>query len=489
MFYNTVKRISLITSPKDFEAILERYNKAQDWLLSLIIDIKGERYKEEKSPEQRLSEYQTNIHRMEEFLDFIGNPQTKFKSVHIAGTSGKGSVAVMLANILSAAGYSTGYHISPYLQVCNEKLIIDRKMISSAEFAEVVFDFRDLYLAWQAQSTTYLTIKYGEAWVALTYYWLARRNVDWGIIETGLGGRFDPTNVLPSSLSIITNVDFDHVKSIGPDLENIAWHKSGIIKENQFVIVGEQNPMVIKIIEKEAKTQQSKVYRLGVDFNYSMIKDNHKSLLLNVDTPNTNYKNMAMPLLGTHQASNASLAVAAVDLLAQEFELDISPEAVINGLADTNFPGRFEIIQQDPIVLLDGAHNPHKMQSLVNTLHSNFSGKRIIVCIGVLSVKDVSGMIKVIDPLVDTWVATQPNVLGKPAMPVEELIEHIKKVSPNKKIFSAGNIQSGLDIAFDRADPDTVIVVTGSLYLVGDARERWNSKKQLLLEIEAGNRF
>ena len=201
-----------MTQQQSIEELIQAFRQAEKWLFSLITDPTGERYFQEKSMEVRMTEFREQIERMGSFLELIGSPQNSFPSIHVAGTSGKGSVVQMLASILRANGLKTGYHVSPYLQVCLEKLIVDGKLIRPSEFAGLVAEFRAEFEAWTAHSERFDTIKYGEAWVALTYKWMAKQQVDWAVIETGLGGRFDPTNVLQPRLTVITNVNYDHVE-------------------------------------------------------------------------------------------------------------------------------------------------------------------------------------------------------------------------------------------------------------------------------------
>ena len=244
----------------NLDLIINDYNQARKWLMSLITDPEGQRYFEEKSAEVRLAEFKEQIDRTGKFLAFTGNPQAAFNSVHIAGTSGKGSVVNMIAAILRAGGLKTGYHVSPYLQVCNEKLIVDDQMISPSEFITLVGDLNRDYTKWIASDGKYTSLKYGEAWVALTYLWMAKCGVDWAVIETGLGGRYDPTNVLPSNLAVITNVDYDHVEVIGPSLEQIAHHKAGIIKPGKPVVTSETKPEVLAVIQREVEEKNAHLF-------------------------------------------------------------------------------------------------------------------------------------------------------------------------------------------------------------------------------------
>jgi len=471
----------------EFEQILVKYQRAREWLLSLITDPTGSRYHQEKSQELRFREFREQIDRTQRFLNFVGNPEAKFDSVHVAGTSGKGSVVNMIAAILTAAGLKTGFHISPYLQVCNEKLIVDGKMISPSEFVTLVEEFRNLYVDWMRSGDVYGSLKYGEAWVALTYYWLAKQRVDWGVIETGLGGRYDPTNVLPSKMAVITNVDYDHVVTLGPDLTDIASHKVGIIKPHGLVVTSEQTPEILFIIEKETDENQSRLYRLGKDFDFRVEVQDSDGSVITVQAPHRKYEGVRIAMRGDFQPVNAALAIASVDVLAAEYNIPVNQEVVMEGLEGVQYIGRMEVVQRNPIVILDGAHNKHKMQALVDSLKSIYTHKKIVVIIGMLSTKDSPGMVEILSPITHRWIITQPHVFGKPSTPPDEIAGHIRKVHPSADVQQYDDVLEALDTAISEADQDDLLVVTGSLYLVGEARERWFPSQEILLSLERGS--
>jgi dihydrofolate synthase/folylpolyglutamate synthase len=472
--------------PIENNAILDRYHQARQWLLSLITDPSGYRYHQDKSRDVRLREFQEQIDRTRDFLDYIGNPQTQYHSVHVAGTSGKGSVVNMIAAILSTAGLKTGFHVSPYLQICNEKLIVDGKMIPPSEFIDLVTSFRDMYHAWINSAGKYSSLKYGEAWVALTFYWMAKRRVEWAVIETGLGGRYDPTNVLPSDMQVITNVNYDHVESLGPELVHIAEHKAGIITPHGLVVTAEQKPEILSIIQQEAETKHASLFCLGEDFTFTVQDEDSESVRLSVRTPHRDYTDVRLTMRGNFQPINAALSIAAMDILAERYQLPISEEVVRNGLDGLVYPGRMEIVQDMPLVILDGAHNSHKMQALVDSLRTLFPDKNITTVIGMLSTKDYRGMVDHLIPITSRWIATQPHVFGKPSLPPSEIVDFIKGISPHAETHQYNHVMDALDVIISESSGDDLIVVTGSLYLVGEARERWFPSEEILLGLEQG---
>ncbi|MEK6222886.1 MAG: Mur ligase family protein [Chloroflexota bacterium] len=463
------------------------YHQAQRWLLSLITDPTGARYHKEKSKAQRQQEFEEQLQRTDNFLNYVDNPHTKYASIHVAGTSGKGSVVVMLAAILRAANINMGYHISPYLQVCNEKLIVGDKMISPSEFTQLVNDFKEQYTQWVRSNKTYPALKYGEAWVALTYYWLARREVDWAVIETGLGGRYDPTNVLPADVAVITNVDFDHVYSLGPELDQIAHHKAGIIKPEAIVITGEKNPQILKIIQQEVVAKYAKLFRLDQEFNFSVektLEGNHK---ISVNTQHNTYENITLPMKGQFQPTNAALAIATIDQLAVQGRLAASEKNIQQAFENLSFPGRMEMINSEPTVILDGAHNPHKIQGLADSLKHLYPGKKFNFVFGVLSTKNATGMLEILSPLSSSWKITQPHVFGKPAWPAIEIARILENIDAQSQIKIFEQVGQAIMVAMNEVDVETIIVVTGSLYLVGEARNVWFPTNKILRSLEENN--
>lgn len=471
----------------EINSILDEYHQARQWLLSLITDPTGSRYHQNKPEGIQLQEFQEQIDRITDFLDFMGNPQSQFHSVHVAGTSGKGSVVTMIAAILSAAKLKTGFHVSPYLQICNEKLIVDGKMIPPSEFIALVDAFRDIYHDWLKSGGKYQSLKYGEAWVALTFYWMAKRQVDWAVIETGLGGRYDPTNVLLSNMQVITNVDYDHVGSLGPELTQIADHKAGIIKPNGLVLTAEKKPEIVSIIHREVEKKQASLFCLGEDFDFSIQDEDSGGVRITVNTPNREYSDVRVTMRGNFQPVNAALSIASIDSLTERYHLPISEQVIRDGLDGLVYPGRMEIVQDTPLIILDGAHNSHKMGALAGSLRSLYPDKNMTVIIGMLSTKDYRGMIEFLIPIASRWIVTQPHVFGKPALPPSEIVSFIKKISPQVEIYQFDRVIDALDEVIPGSSRDDLIVVTGSLYLVGEARERWFPSRDILRDLEQGS--
>lgn len=466
--------------------ILSDYYAAQKWLYSLITDPKGERFKVEKSAETIRTELQAAIPRLADFLDSAGNPHHQFKSVHIAGTSGKGSVTVMIAALLSAHGFKTADHTSPFLQIPNEKLRLDGQMISPAQFAELIWEFRRLYEAWGKR------LAYIEAWSALTMLWVAAQQPDWGIIETGMGGRYDPSNVLDSELAVITNVDFDHMKSLGNTLSEIAYHKAGIIKPNGRVVTAATKPEVLAVILREARQKNAEVQR--VDYTI------HDDGTLTVRGRLRIYERLALPLVGRYQLLNAATAITAVDWLIEDFTAESTEDAEkedregqassslsfprtresIKAFANLCNIGRFEILQQNPTVIIDGAHNPHKVAALVRSVQSAYPERRITIQMGMIANKDSKAVVEALLPIASDFIFSEPDVFGKLPQSAEDLAKTLQQLSTDRPFALHKRVKDGIEQWLKQAGADDLLLITGSIYLIGEARGRWFPVDEIL---------
>ena len=402
---------------------------------------------------------------MAAFLDFAGNPHTQFRSVHVAGTSGKGSVTTMVAALLTACGQRTADHTSPYLQLALEKLRVDGQMIAPSAFAQLIRDFRAWYEKWQAEGKT---LKYGEAWVFLTFFWFAQQQLDWAVIETGMGGRYDPTNVLESELSIITNVDLDHIKSLGKTIPEIAWHKAGIIKPKQRVVTAATKVETLRVISAEVSTQNATLQHVNLADDLSITARFNR------------YTLAGLPLKSHYQRINAATAITAVDWLAHDFGFALSDNAIQTAFTNLESPGRFEIMQENPTIILDGAHNPHKVAALVDSIKRAYPDKKLWVQAGMIVGKSAEPILHSLLPISKHLILSQPKVIGKPPQPLTKLHTLAITQLPNHPISLFPHVQDGITHFLTHAAPDDILLITGSIYLIGEARERWYPSTQML---------
>lgn len=407
--------------------------------------------------------------RLRAFLEYLGNPQRTYRTIHITGTSGKGSTTTLTSSILSAAGYRVGTHVSPYLQVATEKLQINGQLIAPHRYERLVDDMRQSIEAWVADG--HERPNYGEFWVAMVLRYFAEEHVDVGVIEVGAGGRFDVTNVIEPDVAAITSVGLDHTVTLGSTLPEIAWHKAGIIKPGSTAVTGVTDPESLAVIEEEARVVGVELVHIRNGERYSDVRTESTGTSF-VDAASGERLRVELP--GEFQASNGAMAVE----IARKFAGDrLTMDAIRSGLADARFPGRMEVVQQNPLVLLDGAHNPDKVASLVHNLQLIYPGRRKIVVFGALESKSHREMIGALAPLADLVIASMPQVLAKPAMDADEIAA---EAPGDVETLVIPDPQAAISAALERAHDDDLVIVTGSLYLVGNIRERWYPSSAIL---------
>ncbi len=472
-------------STPDWQEVRARYDAALRWLESLITDPKGERYLVPQTQDEIRRSQEAGLARTARFLDYLGNPQQAYRTVHVAGTGGKGSVATMIAAILHASGISTGLHTSPYLQVPNEKLVANGRMVAPSALAELVEEFRPLYEGYAARSPDDKP-KYGEAWVALTHLFFRRMGVQWVVLETGMGGRFDPTNAGDYDLAAITNIDYDHVPQLGTTLPEIAWHKAGIIKPVKPTITGETKPAALQVIEREAAAQGSQLYRLGHEYHVENTRHQEGGVLTGIRTPFGSVDDLYVGLTGEYQATNAGTAVMSALLLRERYGLAIAEEAIRDAMRGLTIAGRMEVMQVEPLVVIDGAHNPQKMRAAAAALRQDYLRRAKTLVIGMLQTKDALASLKEIVPVAGRVIATEARVIGKPTFAAEEIADLARKSRPDIAVTIEPDVQLAIKQAIADAGPGAMVFVTGSIYMLGQARELWHPREELLRRLECG---
>lgn len=421
--------------------------------------------------------------RVRRFLNVLGNPHQGYPIIHVGGTSGKGSTSTAIATILTAAGYRTGLHTSPYLQVATEKLQLDGRLVAPEAFADLVDSIMDAHQTWQSEGGEQLT--YGEIWLGLLALYFSRENVDAAVIEVGAGGRFDLTNVVQPVVSVITSVGLDHTITLGETIPEIAWHKAGIIKPGVAAVTAVTHHDALPIIEAEARSAGVALGRVipGQTFE-----------ALPADAGGTRWREIAMDTglsrewsapPGGYQAVNAATAVAAIRAL-PEGVLPVSEDAIGRGLAASRIPGRFETVHTTPRVILDGAHNGDKIAALMHDIATrpNIAGHRLIVVMGIIDAKHHAAMVELLVPHVNALVVTMPKVLAKHGTDANVLAREARDAGFSGPLEIEFDAHSALDIALGWAagDPDVTILVTGSLYLVGNLRGRWYPDDDIVLQ-------
>jgi dihydrofolate synthase/folylpolyglutamate synthase len=455
---------------------LHRYHAAIARLEKLIEET---RIPVEKSPLAVRERAERRLARLHRLLDALGNPHLGYPIVHVAGTSGKGSTSTAVAAILSAAGYRTGLHTSPYLQVATEKLQVDGRLVDPEMFAALVDEVVDRLNGVLAPGEESLT--YAEAWVVLISLHFARERVDAAVIEVGAGGRFDMTNVVQPAVSVVTSIGLDHVITLGGTIPEIAWHKAGIIKPGVPAVTAVPDPEALDVITAEAAKVGAPLTRVVEGETYEV---------LGIDLGGTHWRELpdgqelTTPLPGRVQAANAATAVAAVRALAGS-GLPVGDEPIHSGLSRARIPGRFEIAQVRPRVILDGAHNAQKMAALAGDLPVVLAGApdaKLIVVLGVLEAKDAAQIARFLTPHVHELIVTSPRVVAKPGLAPPALEATARAAGYAGPIAVVPEPRDAIETAIGRARPLDTVLVTGSLYLVGNIRGRWYPDDEIALQ-------
>lgn len=463
-------------SASTHEAILNRYRDAVARTDALIDPAPTHG----KTPADVRARAELRLARLRSFLAHLGNPHDRYPIVHVGGTSGKGSTSTAIAAILTAAGYKTGLHTSPFLQVATEKLAIDGRLIAGDAFANLVDVILAAAATWSPSPEGRLT--YGEIWFALLATYFADERVDVAVIEVGAGGRFDLTNVVRPAVSVITSIGIDHTETLGATIPEIAWHKAGIIKPGAPAVTAVADPAALAPILDEARTVGSPLIRPipGQDFQPITFPDGTAGIRFSPG------KDFRLGMSGRYQATNAALAVDAVRAL-EASGLTVRNDAVARGLAATRLPGRFETVQDAPRVVLDGAHNLQKIEALMDDVPALLprpAGGRLIVVLGVLEAKDHSGIVGRVAANADELVLTRPRVLAKTGASPETLAEDARTSGFGGPILVVDEPIPAIETALARADAECgdAVLVTGSLYLVGNVRGRWYPEEQIILQ-------
>lgn len=405
-----------------------------------------------------------NLDRIGAMLRDFGDPHLGLKCVHIAGTKGKGSTAAMTASILSTAGLRTGLYTSPHLVSFRERIRIGGELISEADVISLVESAFPVIES--SRSSDLGPPSFFEAYTLLAFLHFVRKQVDVAVMETGLGGRLDATNIIQPLACAITRIDFDHTQELGDTIAQIAWEKAGIIKPGVPVVSSPQRPEAMEVLQDTCLERHSQL--IVVDEpggpQVSVGNANHHRQILTISTPREIYADIECPLLGPHQAENAAVAVGLVECL-EPHGIRMPKQAVRSGIESVRWPGRFEIVSRRPYVILDGAHDAAGAEALARTLETLFPGYRIILVLGAQRDKDAEAMAARLCPLADRVITTASS--SPRAVDADELQRMVYQHCRHTAAYAP--VSLALREALDQARPTDAIVVTGSLYVVGEA--------------------
>ena len=387
-------------------------------------------------------------------LNALGDPQNNFYSIHVAGTNGKGSVAAALSSILQQSGYRVGLYTSPHLVRFNERICINNRQISNDAVVKS-------YQAVQKAHLGNRTPTFFELTTAMAFYEFARRRVDWAVIETGMGGRLDATNVIDPVISIITNVSMEHRAYLGNTLARIAREKAGIIKQATPVVTAIKQRQAKSVIQRIAGKKSAPLYMLGKNFK---VRRQPAGGFSYYGIENT-WHDMHTALQGHYQVENAALAIAACELLNKN-HTSISQQSIRDGLIKTSWPGRLEIVSEHPMIILDGAHNLMAARELAKFLGDNLAQRSITLVVGILDDKPYQSMLKSLLPVCSRVIVTRAKT--DRALDPLRLFETAKKTLSDVRIVS--DVAQAFTQAVAEADFNDVICIAGSLYVVGEAK-------------------
>lgn len=393
-------------------------------------------------------------------MDFMGNPQDKLKFIHVAGTNGKGSTAAFISNILIDAGYKTGVFTSPYIQRFNERIKINNKDIENNELTEIIGYVKekiDLMVSLGFPHPTEF-----EIITAVAFEYFYRHNCELVVLEVGLGGRFDSTNVIKTpEVAVITTISLDHTDRLGSTISEIAFQKAGIIKQNGEVVVYPQLPEAEMVFKAVCKEMNSKLHIVNVE----TIKPK-EFCLEGQQFEYKNYKNLETKLLGDHQLKNAAVAIDTCELLInKDYKIDYTN--IRNGILKAIWPGRLEIVSKNPMVLIDGAHNLEGGQSLNFALEKYFAHLEKIFVVGFLGDKDYHQIMRILAQKAKLIITVTPD--NPRALPSGEMAEELKKFS--NSVIDGITLEKGMEIALSNSTPNTVVCAFGSLYMIGKVRD------------------
>lgn len=411
---------------------------------------------------ERLGKASLNIERVSNLMEVLGNPHLQIKAIHVAGTKGKGSTSAMLESILRRAGLRTGLYTSPHLLHVEERITISGRKIGKSALARLILEVGRIAERNGILCTTF------ELLTAIAFSWFRKSCVDVAVLEVGMGGRLDATNVIQSPLlCILTSIGLDHTDVLGSTISQIAREKAGIIKPGSTVICSSQKPEAMMEIERIAAEMGARMIVVGRDVSYDLVRSDKNGVLMNFYGVSERYERVRIGLLGSHQAENAALVLAAVDELRRK-GYRIDEEAIREGLRKVKWPGRFQIIRRKPYIVLDGAHNPDSIEKLVKALDEIFPGVRRIAIFGAMKDKDIKGMLGTLIPVISYLITTRVRS-SRSAEPTE--ISELARSMGMKELCETSGLPEAMERAYKVSSPNDLILITGSLYLIGEALE------------------
>ncbi len=396
----------------------------------------------------------------------LGHPERLWKSVHVAGTKGKGSTAAMIAAIVRESGYRVGLYTSPHLVSLRERIQVDGAPISEPEFAELVERARPAIERVRLRKGDMGS--FFDVLTALSFVYFKERRIDLAVIECGLGGRLDSTNVIHPLVCAITPIGLDHTDRLGETIAEIAREKAGIVKDGACTITAAQTREASEVIREACRLRSSPLVEVGVDVRYARKEETVGRQVVDIDTAAGRYEDIRLPLSGAYQAGNAATAVGVAEALAER-GMEVTRRAVQRGLSTVRLPGRMQVLQDRPWVVLDGAHNVLAAENLVDSLRGVFPARRVIVVLSVHRDKAVGALCSAIARYADEVLVPERQVLRNRQAAPREVAEAIGScLTPAR---TASSVAAAIAESMRRAEPEDLVLVTGCFALVGEALE------------------
>ena len=431
-------------------------------------------------PETRIA---PTLERISALVDILGSPQLSYPTIHVGGTNGKTTTSRMIDSLLFEMGLRTGRFTSPHLESYLERISINGQPIDAKA---LIFSFNDIspYLDLMDSKFDH-PISFFEAMTALAFAAFAEHPIDVGVIEVGMGGQWDATNVVDADVSVITPIGLDHMEYLGDTIAEIATTKAGIIKEQGFIVLAQQTPEAAVELLRRAAEVGADVAREGVEYSFDSRAIAVGGQLISITGLRGHYDDIFLPLHGKHQASNAAAALIAVEAFFGEQDLDI--DAVRAGFANVTSPGRCEVIHRDPTIILDAAHNPHGAKAIAETMQSEFTFDEVTGVVALMADKDALGILQALEPIMNQIIVTTNS--SERSMKVSDLSALATQVFGADRVFAEETLQAAIDRAIKDAvrplsDESLAILITGSVVTVGEARTAVRKKYAKLPDVE-----
>lgn len=393
-------------------------------------------------------------------LSYFGDPHLKIATIHIAGTNGKGSTSAITESILRASGFRVGLYTSPHLLDFCERIQINRKPIDKEPLCELISEVK------KATEALQISVTFFEFSTVMAFLYFFENKTDWNVIEVGLGGRLDATNLCQAEISIITSIAMDHTEYLGSDLKQIAFEKASIIKPGGTAIANLSEQEVMDVVSQHSQKNDAKLYLSGVDFKAEEISHTPKGQIFNYNSKQLFLNHLELPLIGKHQTNNSSLSIRCVEIL-KEKNKQITEQGIRDGLKSVSWPGRLEVVNTYPTILLDCAHNPDGVKRLTEALSEYFTYDRCHFILGIMKDKPYCEMIDIISHIADRIIFVKPR--QDRSWDLRLLQEKLQK--SHKVVEIIEEIHYAMDIAKKTSAPNDLICITGSVFTVAEAKQ------------------